>query len=273
MPEIALNLIDLAEPNNGRQRVDMDHVHRLAHEIETVGLLHPIALEKHGPRYRVIAGNHRLLAFQHLHRETIPATIIDTTADAVVQLRCSENMTRNQLTPYEEAVNLGRLLGVTDGGTTALATRLHRSTEWIEDRLEILNWPEDLQRAIHEKTISLGAAKSLARITPVEAQNHYIRQAVTHGCSAQTARLWYNETLRDNQPPPTPLEISNVGGMAEFRTKTDVLCYGCNSYAELDETRSVRFCRECLNQLNEAHEQAARMSREQEAKESAARAV
>lgn len=257
MPDIPTNLIDLAEPNNGRFTVDLEHVDRLAREIDQVGLLHPIALEARDGRYAVIAGNCRLLAFRKLGRPTIPATILDTTPAAVAQLRLTENMTRSQLSPVEEAVNLGRLLGVSAGGTEALATRLSRSLDWIEDRLDILNYPEALRTALHSKTISLAAGKWLARICPPAALEHYLRQAILHGCTAHTARAWYQESTYEHNPNPPLPDFSSPEGPPTYKTTTEVLCFGCETYADMEGTLSVRFCQACLKQVNDAKAAAA----------------
>jgi ParB family chromosome partitioning protein len=81
-----------------RHRRDMGDIAALANSIADVGLLHPIVVTPDG---QLIAGERRLLAYQRLERERIPATVIDL--DQIIRGEFAENVFRKVFTPSESA--------------------------------------------------------------------------------------------------------------------------------------------------------------------------
>ncbi len=255
MRDIPLTLIDLPDPRNGRREIDHEHVARLAHEIARLGLLHPITVRAVGDRFALVAGNHRFHAFKHLHRDTIPAIVTAADDDQAAELRLTENLQRNQLTPLEEAHQLSELLDHEPEGIDGLARRLNRGATWILDRLDLLKYPPDFQDAIHAGRLALGAAKHLIRIQPPELRAQYLAHAIEHGCSAATARLWAQDASRESAPPPEPLENSSATAPLEMKTTTEIRCFGCETFVDINDTESLRICKPCLQQIAGARNQ------------------
>lgn len=81
-----------------RFRSDMGSIDNLVESIASVGLLHPIVIDRDG---NLIAGERRLCAVQRLGWTEIPATIVDL--DDVSRLRAEhdENVVRQHFTPSE----------------------------------------------------------------------------------------------------------------------------------------------------------------------------
>ena len=68
-------------------------VAEIAESIDQIGLMNPITLDS---KFNLIAGYHRLLAFQHLEKSSIPSIIKETTDDAFNELmEVDENLKRN----------------------------------------------------------------------------------------------------------------------------------------------------------------------------------
>jgi ParB-like chromosome segregation protein Spo0J len=92
-----IKIADILLPVHGRQ-VSEETVRALADSISKVGLQHPIAVYRRvglGPRYKLAAGLHRLLAFQSLNRTEILATILPKGAANIYQH--AENLHRAEL--------------------------------------------------------------------------------------------------------------------------------------------------------------------------------
>jgi ParB/RepB/Spo0J family partition protein len=92
-PEIAIAEIKITK----RHRRDMGDIAELAANIEKTGLLHPIVVNS--ADRRLIAGERRVLAFKHLGRKSIPATVIDMAK--VAEGEYAENTFRKDFTPSE----------------------------------------------------------------------------------------------------------------------------------------------------------------------------
>ncbi len=84
-----------------RFRDDMGDVEQLAESIKEKGLLHPIVVNEDN---RLLAGGRRLAAFQHLDRTVIPASIVKTAGDNLLEqeIELLENIARKDMTWHEE---------------------------------------------------------------------------------------------------------------------------------------------------------------------------
>ncbi|MER2527353.1 MAG: ParB N-terminal domain-containing protein, partial [Candidatus Competibacter denitrificans] len=115
MQEIAIADIKI----ESRHRKQMGDIAALATSIEQIGLLQPIGVQ---PDHTLIFGHRRLLAFQHLGRTTIPATVINV--PAIVLGEHAENEVRKDFTDSERvAIGLAveAELGKRQGQRTDLA--------------------------------------------------------------------------------------------------------------------------------------------------------
>jgi ParB family chromosome partitioning protein len=237
------------DETNGRAAVDPRRVAELADALANEPLLHPITLRSTPTGLLLVAGRHRLAAYQKLGRTEIPARILDLDDTTEAQLRLSENLQRVTLSPVEQARQIADLVALNDQGVDAVAARLGRSVDWILDRLEILTWPDELITHVHTKRIPLAAAKLLARIQPNAIRDMRIHDAATHGCSTATARLWLQTAGRDDPDAPPPPVFLTREAIYETTTTTKVVCAGCAELIRIEETQLVRWCNNCLSSI------------------------
>ncbi|KKM98268.1 hypothetical protein LCGC14_1159710 [marine sediment metagenome] len=249
---VPLGMIHVADDRNGRALLDMDHAKELAEQIRKDGLLHPITLRPRADGFELIAGRHRLEAFKLLGWTHAPSWIKDVDDYQTGVLRLSENVTRSQLSPAEEAWQLAGLLENTPGGVDELAARTGRNVNWILDRLEMADWPDSLMQAIHHGKISLAAAKSLVRIPDPELRELRIHDAARSGINARTASLWLQQAL--GEPPPDSEVSENWCQTPSTQNEITSFqnCFCCRRSVELEHMRPVRICVNCVRDLEEA---------------------
>ena len=83
----------------GRRAINKERVAQIAESISTLGLLHPISVNK---QYQLVTGRHRLEAFKKLGRKTIPA--ITTEKGLIADLaEIDENLIRQKLSVLERS--------------------------------------------------------------------------------------------------------------------------------------------------------------------------
>jgi ParB/RepB/Spo0J family partition protein len=215
-------------------------------------LINPITIRPAGSRYQLIAGLNRLEAYKLLQRNQIPAHIVTTDNTGASTMRLTENLTRSNLSPVEEAAQLGDLVEATAGGVDVVAATIGRSVNWVLDRLEILDWDSDLQQAVHAKQISAAAAKRLARIADPETRRNYIHQAAVHGISARTAALWLQDSISLAQPPANLSENVISEGENQNPPITLIDCYFCGAQCNIIDTRPIRLCPTCIATIQTA---------------------
>ena len=214
--------------------------------------MNPITVRPHGASWELVAGLGRLLAVRKLGWAEIPVQIrtLDDTAAALTRL--SENVIRSNITPVEEAMQLHTLVEANPQGTIGVAQQLGRSQTWVEDRLDILTWPDALIAHVHDRRISLAAAKHLARISDPVTQAMYINDAARNGISSRTAAQWRASANADAAGGPDQSVFSEEIQISPMTTTTFVICFCCREQKLIDQTRAARLCNDCALHLGTA---------------------
>jgi len=247
--EIPISAIDPPPHCTHPRDIDPAHVDRLAKSIAHLGLLQPIAITPNGLRYTLVAGQHRLAAVQQLHWLTITAHVLNLSDILANAAALADNVTRSALSPVQEALALAPLVEQHPNGTEGVAADTGRSRAWVEDRLEILTWPDSLIAALDARKIPLAAAKILARIADPQTRETRVRDAILNGINARTASLWLQASKTLQQDHSNMSETSVPGARPLTETHTTVRCFVCREMIDLTRVTSTNVCHRCLTEL------------------------
>jgi len=155
--------IDQIQPNpyQPRSTFDDEALGALADSIREVGILQPVLVRPAGDGYELIAGERRWRASQRVGLKTIPALVRETDDTAALEHALVENLQRDDLNPLEEAAAYQQL--IEDFGLTheRVAARVGKSRASVSNTLRLLQLPPSIQRAIHERQLSMGHARAL----------------------------------------------------------------------------------------------------------------
>lgn len=251
--DIALNLID--EPEDpSRLSMDPESLGGLADSIAAEGLYQPIGVR--GPmttgRYQLGFGHRRYCAHRLLERVTISCRVwpAPTSLDL---MRVSENLNREQLSPIEEAREVAKFLRA--GHSQASVARLfRRSTAWVSGRAHLLDLPDELQVAVHQRELTAAVACSLAEVDHADYRRSLVEEAVRTGATENVVRVWVAHYHADK-----PRIIGNhltVGEIVEARAAFIVYytCESCKRDVPYTDTRAWRFCTGCSRDVAAAIE-------------------
>jgi ParB/RepB/Spo0J family partition protein len=134
--EISLGAIS-PNPLQARKQFDDKRLDEMAASIKANGVQQPVAVTEIEPgKYELIFGERRWRASQRAGLETIPATIKQGVSDND-KLTCAllENLDREDMTPYDEAVGVAMLVERTS--VQEAATLLNKPKPWISKRVAI----------------------------------------------------------------------------------------------------------------------------------------
>lgn len=249
-PYQSLKLIDIHEPPEPlRLGVSVANIEELATSLETHGLLQPILVRPSSTGYEIIAGHRRYLAAIKNGWSEIEAKILPKGTEDVEILSLAENVHRENLTPIEEARLIRSLVIEQARDVDTVARRFGKSRAWVDTRLAIADYPDDLKTAIHAGQVSLSSAKELVRVNDEGYRGYLIEQATLNGCSAQTARLWaddWHRTLQHTGQTPT----AGDRPPAEYAGQTvGVSCTGCAQLHPIARLRPFYFCLPCADAI------------------------
>jgi ParB family chromosome partitioning protein len=159
--------VDEIEPNPHQARVDFDegHLQDLMRSIQEKGVIQPIAVNRVGQVYQLIAGERRWRATKMAGFETIPAIVheIDSVQE-LIELSLIENIQRDDLNPIEEAEGYQKLVNTCLLTQEEIAKKVGRDRSTVANTLRLLKLPGEIQDRLRRGTLSMGHARALINV-------------------------------------------------------------------------------------------------------------
>lgn len=160
---IATLAISSIEPKSDQPRkaFEGEALSQLAESIQQHGVLQPILVREVGGRYSIIAGERRWRASKLAGLSEIPAIVVEADDFEAAQLALIENIQREDLTPYEEAMAYQML--IRDFGLTQeeLSVRVGKSRSAVANMLRLLDLPDEILEFVKNGSLSAGHARAL----------------------------------------------------------------------------------------------------------------
>ena len=214
--EVPLTDID-PDPNQPRVEFDQDKLAELAESIKTYGVLSPILVRKseNSQRFIVVAGERRYRASKLAGLKTIPVLLDqsdDKSKERTLAMQLVENLQRADLSPLEKAQAIGLLKDNYKLSIRDIAEKLGMSKSSVQRSLDILDLPEDLQKALKD-----GASESkvllLAKIDDPDIRASYLKDIEA---------LTRNEIEKKVKTEKTEVERLDVGTLEDRRIAEDL---------------------------------------------------
>ena len=251
LTKIPLNKIDDPE-NPDRLKLDNDGIEELAQSMDKMGLIQPIIVVQKGDRYEVEAGHRRLTAARTLNWSTIEAIIEERKEEEDLHLiRAHENLIREDLNPVEEGKLVYKLVYEDGRGVEATSKMLCKSRSWIENRMDILRWPEEVVDKLRVGKITLAVAKELVKIKDKQTRLEYTRAAADYGASSAVVRQWIEDTQVKNYLEQVEVNTAVGEATSVGLGTTRLMCSVCGTYHDIDLLKHIWIDPECMIAVNE----------------------
>lgn len=209
--EIALESIAV----KSNPRTDFGQIDELAASVREKGIIEPLVVKKLDDNtYELVAGERRLRAAKAVGLQTVPVSIREGDDTDIEEVKLIENIHRKDFNPIEEAAAFNGYIVATKASIQTLADKIAKPKLYVERRLELLNLPKDIQKAVSDNKIRMGHALVIARLNGVKAQRDMLKDIISGKLSVENAE--YQLRSQDST-----IELSD----AQF-DKSD--CKGCN---------------------------------------------
>jgi ParB family chromosome partitioning protein len=154
--------IDLIQPSPYQPRLIFDQGD-LKREIERDGLLNDIVVRKKSDFYELIDGERRWRVLKELGWKSVPVRVVKADDTKARLLVYKSNKIRENYTIEEEARYFKKLA---DKGVTPLeiSKQLNVDFHWVLAHLNAFKFPEDIQKAVWTKQISLSHIVALESV-------------------------------------------------------------------------------------------------------------
>lgn len=215
--EMAMVVPTEAQP---RQSFKEDTIKELAESIEKNGLLQPIVvrpMEK--GKYQIIAGERRYRAFKKLGRTMIPAIVRDYEDEEVDKLQLVENVQREDLNPYDEAIAYLKLNEKYGLKQDDIAKAVGKSRPYISNMTRLLSLEDEILEMLKNGEITVSHAKLILSLDTKEERlklAHKIKDA------GLTVRHTEERTRKPKKAKPEDIYIKDIRERLEDFLSTKV---------------------------------------------------
>ena len=180
-------------PNPDQPRKDFDPIAlgELAESIRTYGVLQPIVVtEAKDGIYLIVAGERRFRAANMAGLKEIPAFIKEDAKETILELALIENIQREDLNGFEEALSFARLIDTFGYTQEQLAEKMGKSRPYIANALRLLSLKPAYQQLIREGKLSPGHARAVLSMSGAKEQQQLVDMILKEHISVRQAEQW-----------------------------------------------------------------------------------
>lgn len=154
-----------ANPFQPRTNFEETALQELSDSIKQHGIIQPMTVRKLGyDRYQLISGERRFRASQMAGLKEVPAYIRVADDQAMLEMALVENIQREDLDPIEVSLSYKRLIDECSLTQEQLSEKVGKQRSTVTNFLRLLKLPAPIQKALRDRDISMGHAKSLINI-------------------------------------------------------------------------------------------------------------
>jgi ParB family chromosome partitioning protein len=169
-----------SNPGQPRQHFDEDALADLAASIREHGVLQPVLVRPHGDGYyQIVAGERRWRAARLAGLEEIPVIIEQLGDEAALEIAIIENLQREDISPLEEAEMFARMTREHGYSLRKLATKLGKDKGYLENRLRLVDAPEDVRELVAIRRDTLSHAYELMKVEDPRKRRRLARQVAS----------------------------------------------------------------------------------------------
>ncbi len=151
-------------PNQPRKSFNQEELVNLAISIRMNGILQPLTVRQTDSGYELIAGERRLRASKLAGLVSVPCIIIDVNSLKSAVFSLIENLQRQNLSYFEEAAAIEKLIKEYEISQEDVARRLGKAPSTVSNKLRILSLPEYVKTQLTENGLSERHARALLKL-------------------------------------------------------------------------------------------------------------
>ena len=156
----------LPNPNQPRHQFQSEEMLALANSIKENGILQPLLIRRmnNSDYCEIIAGERRLRAAILAGVDTVPCIEMDIDREQSAVYSILENVQREDLSFFEEAVAIGQLMTVFGMTQQDISKALGKSQSALSNKVRLLKLPVDVRYFIEKEHLTERHARALLAI-------------------------------------------------------------------------------------------------------------
>ena len=157
-------------PFQPRKTFSAEGLQELCASIREFGVIQPLIVRKADSGYELIAGERRLRASGLAGRDDVPCVLRDASDKEMAEIALIENLQREDLHYFEEALGYEKLLLQFNLTQEVLAERVGKNQSTIANKLRLLKLPPEMREYIFEEKLTERHSRALLKVDDSERQ-------------------------------------------------------------------------------------------------------
>ena len=199
-------------PYQPRKLINRQALDDLAENIKENGILQPLTATRLADgRYQLIAGHRRLLAAGKAGLESVPVIILDKSEDEVAVLAVIENLQREDLNFFEQAMAIQSLMTQLNLTQSEVGHKLSISQPAVANKLKLLQFSKEQQVKILACNLTERHARAVGRL-PAEKQDKALDHIIRNSLNVSATDRYVNSLLlpKEKHRQTTKINIKDI---------------------------------------------------------------
>lgn len=207
--------------NQPRKSFDEYELKQLSDSIQASGIIQPLAVRKAPDgSYQLIAGERRLKAAIMAGLRRIPCILHKTDDETAALYSIIENLQRSNLTVFEEAQGINRLIAEYGMSQSEAAARLGIAQSTLSNKLRLLRLNDGIKERIISARLTERHARALLRL-PEEMRDGALDRIIAEGMTLTQAEEYIFSLLNpekepESKKPDEPVRKAAIGDVRLF---------------------------------------------------------
>lgn len=202
-------------PNQPRKTFDEYELHKLSESIKQNGIIVPLSVRKTANGYELIAGERRLRAAKAAGLKKVPCVICGVSDQTSAVYSIIENLQRADLSVFEQAEGISRLISEFGLTHADAAERLGLAQSTLSNKLRVLRLDKTERERITAARLSERHARALIRIENAEQRGEILNKIIAESMTAKECEDYIEAIVNpERSVNKKPVRKS---GIADFR--------------------------------------------------------
>lgn len=190
----------MPNPTQPRRNFDRQELANLAQSIRANGILQPLTIRAISGGYELIAGERRLRAARLAGLKHLPCILINADDRKTALFALLENLQRQDLSFFEEADAIQKLMSVYGLSQEETARKLGMAQSTLSNKLRLLRLPESIRRTLEQERLTERHARTLLRLETEELMTEVLARIVDEKLNVAQSEKLIERLL--NRPVP-----------------------------------------------------------------------
>lgn len=207
----------LPSPSQPRRYFDPYELEKLAESIRTSGIVQPLLVRGEGKgKYELIAGERRLRAAKLVGLRKVPCIVRRADSLCAAYITIIENLQRSDLSAFEEAEGINRLITIYGLTRGEVAEKLGIAESTLSNKIRLLRLDLGLRRRIEAARLTERHARALIRL-PEDKRSEALDRILAEQMTLTEAERYIEQILHPSPQPETEVKPVRKGAIGDVR--------------------------------------------------------